>query len=61
MAYGETCELTLCDTTIGDVQKSMIWDLGCIGSNVNEVEISTISTTQCPAHSHIHTSTVIFQ
>ena len=46
----------LCDTDSGDVQKSPIWDLGSIGGNVDEVEISTVSTTQCPAHSDIHSS-----
>ena len=46
----------LCDTG-GDVQKSPIWGLGNIGGNVDEVEISTVSTTQCPAHSDIHSST----
>ena len=49
----------LCDTGIGDVQKSPIWSLGSIGGNVDEVEISTVSTTQCPAHSDIHSSTDI--
>ena len=49
-------QLTLCDTDIGDVQKSSIWGLGSIGRNVDEVEISTVSTTQCPVHSDIHTS-----
>ena len=47
----------LCDT---DVQNSPIWGLGSIGGNVDEVEISTVSTTQCPAYSHIHSSTDIF-
>ena len=61
MAYDETSELILCDTSVGDVQKLMIWDLESVGSNVNEVEISTISTTQCPAHGDIHTSTMIVQ
>ena len=51
----------LCDTTSGDVQKSSIRDLGSIGGNVDEVEISTVSTTQCPAHSDIHSSTDIFR
>ena len=49
----------LCDTGSGDVQKSFILVLGIIGGNVDEVEISTVSTTQCPAHSDIHTSTDI--
>ena len=49
----------LCDTASGDVQKSSIWGLGSVGGNVDEVEISTVSTTQCPAHSDIHSSTDI--
>ena len=44
----------LCDTASGNVQKSPIWSLGSVGSNADEVEISTVSTTQCPAHSDIH-------
>ena len=51
----------LCDTGSGDVQKSPIWGLGSIGGNVDEVEISTVSITQCPAHSDIHSSTDIFR
>ena len=51
----------LCDTGSGDVQKSSIWSLGSIGGDVDEVEISTVSTTQCPAHSDIHSSTDIFR
>ena len=51
----------LCDTANGDVQKSLIWDLGSVGGNADEVEISTVSTTQCPAHSDIHSSTDIFR
>ena len=50
-----------CDTGISDVQKSPIWGLGRIGGNVDEVEISIVSTTQCPAHSDIHSSTDIFR
>ena len=50
----------LCDTGSGDVQKSSIWGLGNIGGNVDEVEISTVSTTQSPPHSDIHSSTDIF-
>ena len=49
----------LCDTASGDVQKSSIWGLGSVGGDVDEVEISTVSTTQCPAHSDIHSSTDI--
>ena len=51
----------LCDTASGDVQKPPIWGLGSIGSDADEVEISTVSTTQCPAHSDIHSSTDIFR
>ena len=51
----------LCDTGNGDIQKSPIWGLGSIGDNVDEVEISTVSTTQCPAHSEIHSSTDILR
>ena len=47
----------LCETGIGDVQKSPIWGLGSIGGDVDEVEISTVSITQCPAHRDIHSST----
>ena len=47
----------LCDTASGDVQKPPIWGLGSIGGDADEVEISTVSTTQCPAHSDIHSST----
>ena len=50
----------MCDTA-SDVQKSSIRGLGSIGgSNVDEVEISTVSTIQSPAHSDIHSSTDIF-
>ena len=58
IACHETSQFMLCD---GYVQKSPIWDLGSIGGNVDEVEISTVSTTQCPAHSDIHSSTDIFR
>ena len=51
----------LCDTGICDVQKSSIWDLGSVGDNVDEVVISTVSTTQCPGHSDIHSSIGIFR
>ena len=47
----------LCDTGSSNVQKSPIWGLGSVGGNVDEVEISTASITQCPAHSDIHRST----
>ena len=49
----------LCDTTSGGVQKSTTWGLGSIGGNVDQVEISTVSTTQCQADSDIHSSTDI--
>ena len=51
----------LCDTSSGDVQKSFIRGPGSIGGDADEVEISTISTTQCPAHGDIysHSSTDI--
>ena len=42
-----------------DVQKSPIWGLGSVGGNVDEVEISTVSITQCPALCDIHSSTGI--
>ena len=60
-ANNEISELILCDTGIGDVQKSPIWGLGRVGGNVDEVEINTVSTTQCPPHSEIHSSTEIFR
>ena len=49
----------LCDTASGDVQKSPIWGLGSIGGDVDKVEISTFSTTQCPANSATNNSTII--
>jgi len=36
--------------------RSPIWGLGIIGGDVDEVEISTVSTTQCPAHIDTHSS-----
>ena len=59
IACHETTQFVLCDTASGDVQKFPIWALRRVGSNVDEVEISTVSTTQCPAHSDIHSSTDI--
>ena len=50
------CQFTLCNTGITDVQKSSIWGIRIIGGNVDEVDISTVSTTQCPAHSDTHNS-----
>ena len=61
IACHETSQFMLCDTGSGDVQKSPIWGLGSIGGNVDEVGVSTVSTTQCPAHSDDHSSTDIFR
>ena len=55
----ETSQFILCDIGSGDVQKSPIWGLGSIGGNVDEAEIITVSTTQSPGHSDIHSSTDI--
>ena len=56
----EASQFLLCDIAAGcDVQNSPIWGLGRIGGNSDEVEISTVSITQCPAHSDIHSSTDI--
>ena len=55
----ETSQFILCNIGSGDVQKSSIRCLGSVGGNVDEVEISTVSTTQCPAHRDIHSSTNI--
>ena len=55
----KSSKFILCNTGSGDVQKSTIWGLGRIGGNADEVEISTVSTTQCPPHSDIHSSTDI--
>ena len=57
----KTSQFILCDTCIGDVQKPPIWDPESIGGNVDEVEINTVSTTQCPVHSDIHSSADIFR
>ena len=61
IACHETGQFMLCDTGSGDVQKSLIWGLGSIGGDADEVGISTVSTTQCPAHSDIHSSIDIFR
>ena len=45
MAYNETSELILSDTSVGDVQKSSIWGLGSIGGNGDEVETNNVSIT----------------
>ena len=50
-----------CDTGSGDVQKSTIWGLRTIGGNGDEIEISTVSTTDCPVHGNVHSSTDIFR
>ena len=52
-------ETSQCDTGGGGVQKSPTWGLGSVGGNVDEVEVGTVSTTQCPAYSDIHSSTDI--
>ena len=59
IACHETSQFILCNIGSGDVQKSPIWVLGSISGNVDEVEISTVSTTRCPVHSDIHSSTDI--
>ena len=51
----------LCDTGSGNFYKSTIWGLGSVGGNVDEVEISTVSTTWCPAYSDIHSTTDTFR
>ena len=61
IAYHETSQFILCDNGSGDIQKPPIWSLGCIGGNADEVEVSTVSTTQCPVHSYIHSFTDIFR
>ena len=61
IACHETSEFILRDTASGDVKKSLIWGLGSVGGNADVVEISTVSTTQCPAHSDIHRTTDIFR
>jgi len=60
IAHRKTSEFMLCNTG-SDIQKSPIWGLESIGGNVDEVEISTVSTTQCPSHSNIYNSTDIFR
>ena len=60
IACHETSQFILCNGGIRDVHRSIMWELGSTGAgNVDEVEISTVSTTQCPAHSHFHSSTDI--
>ena len=61
IACHETSQFMLCDTGSGDVQKSSIWGLWSIGGDADEVEISTVSITQCPVHSDIHSSADIFR
>ena len=60
IACHKTSQFILCDTGSGDVQKSSIWGQGSIGVNVDEVKLSTVSTTQHPAHIDIHSSISIF-
>jgi len=38
-------QCVLCNTDISDVQKSSIWGIGTIGGNVDDIEISAVSTT----------------
>ena len=57
VACHKSSELMLCDTGSSNVQKSSMWGLRSIGGNVDEIEISTVSTTQCPAHIDSHSST----
>ena len=57
----KTSQFLLCGTSIHDVQKSPIRYLGSVAGNADEVEISTVTRTQCPAHSDIHSSTDIFR
>ena len=61
IASHKTSQFTLCDTGSGNVQKSAVYisSLGNVAGNVDEVEISTVSTPQCPAHNDIHSSTDI--
>ena len=56
IACHETSQFMLCG---GYVHKFPIQGLESIGGNLDEVEISTVSTTQCPAYSHIHSTTDI--
>ena len=51
----QTSQFILCDTA-SDVQKPPVWGLGSVGGNVDEVEISTVSITEGPAHFDIHSS-----
>ena len=56
IACPKPCQFVLCNTGSSDVQKSSIWRLGIIGGNLDQVEISTVSTTQCPAQIETHSS-----
>ena len=53
-------ESSYCDTSRSDVQDSIIQGLGSVGCNVNEVEIGSVSSTQCPVYRDIHSSIDIF-
>ena len=59
IAIHKTSQFVPCDIASSDVEKPPIRDLGSIGGNVDEVEISTVSTAQCPAHSHIDISIIM--
>ena len=61
IACHETSQFILCNGGIRDVHRSITWELGSISAgSVDEVEISTVSATQCPAHGDIDSSTDIF-
>ena len=60
IACHKSSQFVLCNNGSDDVQKSSIWGLGSISGNVDEVEISTVSSTQCPPHSDLHSSISIF-
>ena len=60
IARMKTSQFILCNTGSGGVQESLIWDLESIGCDVDEVRISTVSTTQCPIDSDIHSSIHMF-
>ena len=57
----KTSQFMLCGASIHDVKDSPVWCLGRVGGNADTKEINTISTTQCPAHSDIHSSIDIFR
>ena len=51
----------LCGTSIHDAKDSPVWCLGSVSGNADAEEISTVSTTQCPAHSDIYSPTNTFR